>query len=115
MEEYVSTDKSLDVQFQSFYSKLDILMYYVAVSNYSGVTGTDCKQYVSHIVFIMFIYYSKAYFDFFIWLSTYTGTLVILPPLILDPHLLSSNFQKSCSVNVNFSLNQLPSSLIAKI
>ena len=56
MKEYISTDKSLDVQFQSFYSKLDILMYYVAVSNYTGVSGTDCKQYVSHIVFIMFIY-----------------------------------------------------------
>ena len=53
MENYVSIDKYLDVQFQSFYSKLDILMYYVAVSNYTGVIGTDCKQYVSHIVFIM--------------------------------------------------------------
>jgi hypothetical protein len=99
MEEYVSTDKSLDVQFQSFYSKLDILMYYVAVSNYSGVTGTDCKQYVSHMIFIMFVYYSKAYFDlfnayFYGFLHIYSGLSLYSPSLILHSHLLPSNVQK---------------------
>ena len=89
MEEYVSTDKSLDVQFQSFYSKLDILMYYVAVSNYSGVTGTDCKQYVSHMIFIMFVYYSKAYFDlfnaYFLWLSAHIQWTLIIQSLFNPP------------------------------
>lgn len=50
MDDYVNTDTYLDVQFEGFYSKLDILMYYVAVSNHSGVNGTDCKRYVSNIV-----------------------------------------------------------------
>ena len=45
--DYVDTDKYLDVQFEGFYSKLDILMYYVAVSDYKNITATDCRNYVS--------------------------------------------------------------------
>ncbi|CAC5392346.1 unnamed protein product [Mytilus coruscus] len=32
---------------EGFFSKVEILMYYVAVSNYTGVNGTDCKHYVA--------------------------------------------------------------------
>ncbi|CAG2228792.1 unnamed protein product [Mytilus edulis] len=46
VEDYISTDKYVDVQFEGFYSKLDILMYYVAVSDYRNFTGSDCKQYI---------------------------------------------------------------------
>ncbi|CAC5409205.1 unnamed protein product [Mytilus coruscus] len=46
MGDYVSTDTYLDIQFEGFFSKVEILMYYVAVSNYTGVTGTDCKHYI---------------------------------------------------------------------
>ena len=47
MNDYVSTDTHLDVQFEGFTSKLDILMYYIALSNNTKAHGTDCKQYVS--------------------------------------------------------------------
>ncbi|VDI27589.1 Hypothetical predicted protein, partial [Mytilus galloprovincialis] len=46
VEDYINTDKYVDVQFEGFYSKLDILMYYVAVSDYRNFTGSDCKQYI---------------------------------------------------------------------
>ncbi|VDI54125.1 Hypothetical predicted protein [Mytilus galloprovincialis] len=46
MGDYVSSDTYLDIQFEGFSSKVEILMYYVAVSNYTGVNGTDCKHYI---------------------------------------------------------------------
>ena len=49
MSDFVSTDKYLDIQFKDFFSKLDILMYYVAVSSYMSVTDRDCKRFVSII------------------------------------------------------------------
>ena len=47
LEDYIKTDNYLDVQFEGFYSKLDILMYYIAISDYKNITDTDCKPYVS--------------------------------------------------------------------
>ncbi len=47
--DYINTDKYLDVQFEGFYSKLDILMYYIAISDYKNITDTDCKYYVSKL------------------------------------------------------------------
>ncbi|VDI79784.1 Hypothetical predicted protein [Mytilus galloprovincialis] len=46
MEDFVNTDTYLDIQFEGFFSKVEILMYYVAVSNYTSVNGTDCKHYI---------------------------------------------------------------------
>jgi len=47
LADYINTDKYLDVQFEGFYSKLDILMYYIAISDYKNITDTNCKPYVS--------------------------------------------------------------------
>lgn len=47
MNDYIRTDSYVDVQFEGFTSKLDILMYYVALSNNTDPAGTDCKLYVS--------------------------------------------------------------------
>ena len=47
LEDYIKTDKYLDIQFEGFYSKLDILMYYIAISDYKNITDTNCKPYVS--------------------------------------------------------------------
>ncbi|VDI67222.1 Hypothetical predicted protein [Mytilus galloprovincialis] len=46
MGDYINTDTYVDIQFEGFTSKLDIMMYYVALSNHSGVVGTDCKLYI---------------------------------------------------------------------
>ncbi|XP_076116641.1 uncharacterized protein LOC143084119 [Mytilus galloprovincialis] len=46
MNDYINTDRQVDVQFEGFTSKLDILMYYVAISNNTDLNGTDCKLYI---------------------------------------------------------------------
>ena len=52
MKDYINTDSHVDVQFEGFTSKLDILMYYIALSNNTDANSTDCKQYVSFIIVI---------------------------------------------------------------
>lgn len=47
MSACISTDKYLDVQWEEFTSKLDIMMYYVAISDHLDANGTNCKSYVS--------------------------------------------------------------------
>ena len=47
MNTFISTGTYLDVQFEGFSSKLDILMYYVTLSNNSDANNTNCKNYVS--------------------------------------------------------------------
>lgn len=39
----------LEVQYEGFISRLDILMYYVAVSNNTEANHTSCKEYVSYL------------------------------------------------------------------
>ncbi|VDH98959.1 Hypothetical predicted protein [Mytilus galloprovincialis] len=46
MEKFIPTDTYLDIQFEGFSSKLDILMYYVALSNNSDANNTNCKVYI---------------------------------------------------------------------
>ncbi|XP_052081925.1 uncharacterized protein LOC127719726 isoform X2 [Mytilus californianus] len=46
MEKYIPTYTYLDIQFEGFSSKLDILMYYVALSNNSDANNTNCKAYI---------------------------------------------------------------------
>ena len=52
MKDYINTDSHVDVQFEGFTSKLDILMYYIVLSNNTDANSTDCKQYVSFIIVI---------------------------------------------------------------
>jgi len=49
MSRYVSTDKYLELQWEGFTSDLDILMYYIAISNNSDANQTSCKNYVSNL------------------------------------------------------------------
>ncbi|KAK3612537.1 hypothetical protein CHS0354_024514 [Potamilus streckersoni] len=46
MPDFVPADKNLDVNWEGFTSKVDILMYYVALSNNSLANGTSCKRYI---------------------------------------------------------------------
>ncbi|CAG2246701.1 unnamed protein product [Mytilus edulis] len=46
MERYIPTYTYLEIQFEGFSSKLDILMYYVALSNNSDANNTNCKAYI---------------------------------------------------------------------
>ncbi|XP_076085326.1 uncharacterized protein LOC143056125 [Mytilus galloprovincialis] len=46
MQKYIATDTYLDIQFEGFTSKLDILMYHVALSNNSDANNTNCKAYI---------------------------------------------------------------------
>lgn len=41
----------LEVQYEGFTSRLDILMYYVAVSNNTEANHTSCKEYVSRLCY----------------------------------------------------------------
>ena len=45
-ESCISNDTMIEVQYEGFYSTLDILMYYVAVSNNTGPVGINCKHVV---------------------------------------------------------------------
>lgn len=47
MGDFINTDMYVDIQFEGFTSKLDIMMYYIGLSNHTQAVGTDCKQYVS--------------------------------------------------------------------
>lgn len=48
MGNIVTTDTYLEIQFDGFFSTVDMLMYYVAVANISGeIAETNCKCYVS--------------------------------------------------------------------
>ena len=60
--DYINTDKYLDVQFEGFYSKLDILMYYIAVSDFKNITDTDCKYYVSELDLYNHYFYVCGFF-----------------------------------------------------
>ncbi|KAK3104702.1 hypothetical protein FSP39_008103 [Pinctada imbricata] len=42
----VGNDTELEVQYEGFFSNLDILMYYVAISNHTQAVGTNCKLVV---------------------------------------------------------------------
>ncbi|XP_071123199.1 uncharacterized protein [Mytilus edulis] len=46
MADFVKNRTQVGVQFEGFQSKLDILMYYVALSNHSEANGTDCQLYI---------------------------------------------------------------------
>ncbi|CAG2210833.1 unnamed protein product [Mytilus edulis] len=46
MEKFIPTDTYLEIQFEGFTSQLDILMYYVALSNNSDANNTNCKAYI---------------------------------------------------------------------
>ncbi|XP_076085507.1 uncharacterized protein LOC143056307 [Mytilus galloprovincialis] len=46
MQKFIPTDTYLEIQFEGFSSKLDILMYYVALSNNSDANNTNCKAYI---------------------------------------------------------------------
>ncbi|XP_076087285.1 uncharacterized protein LOC143057777 [Mytilus galloprovincialis] len=46
MGDYVNNDTYVDIQFEGFTSKLEIMMYYVGLSNNTGAEGTDCKHYM---------------------------------------------------------------------
>ncbi|CAG2247498.1 unnamed protein product [Mytilus edulis] len=46
MGDYIDTDTYVDIQFEGFTSKLDIMMYYIGLSNHTQAVGTDCKQYI---------------------------------------------------------------------
>ncbi|XP_052081236.1 uncharacterized protein LOC127719260 [Mytilus californianus] len=60
MGDYINTDTYVDIQFEGFTSKLDIMMYYIGLSNHTQVVGTDCKQYVSIILLVRCLIYSIA-------------------------------------------------------
>ncbi|CAG2187681.1 unnamed protein product [Mytilus edulis] len=46
MADFVNNSTQVGIQFEGFQSKLDILMYYVALSNHSDADGTDCQLYI---------------------------------------------------------------------
>ncbi|KAK3612515.1 hypothetical protein CHS0354_024486 [Potamilus streckersoni] len=46
MPDFVPTNEHLDVNWEGFTSKVDILLYYVALSNNSLANGTSCKHYI---------------------------------------------------------------------
>lgn len=46
-EPFVNSLSELDVQYEGFTSRLDMLMYYVAVSNNTDANDTNCVKYVS--------------------------------------------------------------------
>lgn len=46
-ESFVNSLSELDVQYEGFTSRLDILMYYIAVSNNTDANDTNCVKYVS--------------------------------------------------------------------
>ena len=46
-EPFVNSLSELDVQYEGFTSRLDILMYYIAVSNNTDANDTNCVKYVS--------------------------------------------------------------------
>ncbi|VDI73733.1 Hypothetical predicted protein, partial [Mytilus galloprovincialis] len=46
MGDFINTDMYVDIQFEGFTSKLDIMMYYIGLSNHTQAVGTDCKQYI---------------------------------------------------------------------
>lgn len=56
MADFVKNRTQVGVQFEGFQSKLDILMYYVALSNHSEANGTDCQLYVC-IIYVFFSYF----------------------------------------------------------
>ncbi|OPL20483.1 hypothetical protein AM593_03984, partial [Mytilus galloprovincialis] len=43
MGDFINNDTYVDIQFEGFTSKLEIMMYYVGLSNNTGAEGTDCK------------------------------------------------------------------------
>ncbi|XP_076076023.1 uncharacterized protein LOC143046845 [Mytilus galloprovincialis] len=48
MGDIVTTDTYLEIQFDGFFSTVDMLMYYVAVANNSGeIAKTNCKRYIA--------------------------------------------------------------------
>lgn len=47
----VNSLSELEVQYEGFTSRLDILMYYVAVSNNTEANHTSCKEYVSRLCY----------------------------------------------------------------
>ncbi|XP_063408918.1 uncharacterized protein LOC134692399 [Mytilus trossulus] len=46
MGDFINNDTYVDIQFEGFTSKLEIMMYYVGLSNNTGAVGTDCKLYI---------------------------------------------------------------------
>ena len=48
MDSILGQGSSVDVQFSGFESEVDILMYFVALSNNTDATKKGCAHYVSH-------------------------------------------------------------------
>ena len=51
MPDFIDNTKEIGVQFEEFESKLDILIYYVAMSSHSQSEETDCQPFVSTFPF----------------------------------------------------------------
>lgn len=47
MDSILNTGTFVDVQFGGFQSQIEIMMYYVALSNNKDATTTSCTHYVS--------------------------------------------------------------------
>ena len=49
MPEYISSDKEMSIQWNGFESKVEMMLYYVAVSEDDAATKVDCKQLVRYL------------------------------------------------------------------
>ena len=61
MPDFIDNTKEIGVQFEEFESKLDILMYYVAMSSHSQSEETDCQPFVSTFPFFCVYYSNKSW------------------------------------------------------
>lgn len=81
----VPTLTSLEVQFDEFTSNLDILMYYVAISNNTEANSTNCKRYVSQCYTKLSCWYcvKVAYDSQYLYLQTFKVRKLNLVPFIV--------------------------------
>ena len=49
MPEYISSDNEMSVQWDGFESKVEMMLYYVAVSEDDAAARVDCKQLVRYL------------------------------------------------------------------
>ena len=48
MPKFITSDSQMSVQWTGFESKVDMMLYYVAVSGNNGTNQMDCKSLVSY-------------------------------------------------------------------
>ena len=62
MPEYISSDKEMSIQWNGFESKVEMMLYYVAVSEDDAATKVDCKQLVRYLrkIYICIKYFKTA-------------------------------------------------------